>query len=152
MFSVLLTGEYLMRKLVLIISLISLSALAETPKEMYMANDAGGFVILTDQPCKTESMRKEYPYHAYATESSDIVYHEGCWDSPNTSAVPTELMVQSEGAKTPPTMRVIPMVNTWWKEGASRATFLQSNFGPEKKRFLSNGTIEMTLKPIVVKP
>ena len=47
-FSVLLTGEYLMRKLVLIISLISFSALAETPKEMYMANDAGGFVILTD--------------------------------------------------------------------------------------------------------
>jgi hypothetical protein len=43
------------------------------------------------------------------------------------------------------------MVNTWWVEGG-KATFFQSHFTPEKKRYLSNGTIETTLKPIVVKP
>jgi hypothetical protein len=112
---------------------VSLSVMAEQPKEMYMANDAGGFVVLTAEPCKFENMIKEYPYRAYATESSEAVNHEGCWDSPDTSSVPTQIMSKSEGAGEPPTIRVLPMVNTWWQEGG-RATFMQTNFKPEKKR------------------
>lgn len=125
--------------------LVSISALADEPKEMYMANDAGGYVVLTVEPCAFKQVAKDYPYKAYATESSDKVYHEGCWDSPDTSGVPTQLMSTSEGAPTAPTIRVIPMVNTWWAEGG-QATFMQSHFSPAKNR------IEMTLKPIVVKP
>lgn len=142
-----------MRKILMLltVSLIQSAAAAELPKEMYMPNDAGGFVVLTTQPCKFEQVTKEYPYRAYATESSDAVNHEGCWDSPDTSAVPTQLMSKSEGAGTAPTIRVIPMVNTWWAEGGM-ATFMQSNFSPEKKRYLSNGTLESTLPSIVVKP
>ena len=141
-----------MRSLILSVLMISsLTAQADLPKEMYMANDAGGFVVLTAEPCAFEKMRKEYPYRAYATESSDIVNHAGCWTSPDTSDVPTELYSKSEGAGTPPTIRIIRMVNTWWAEGGA-ASFLQSNFSPEKKRSLSNGTIEMTLPPIVVTP
>lgn len=132
-------------------SLIQTAVAAEPPKEMYMPNDAGGFVVLTSQPCQIEKMAEEYPYRAYATESSDVVNHEGCWNSPDTSEVPAQLMSKSEGAGPAPTIRVIPLVNTWWVEGG-RATFLQTNFSPEKKRYLSNGTIEMTLPPIVVKP
>jgi hypothetical protein len=122
-------------KIVAVIALlvVSLSARADLPKEMYMANDAGGFVVLTVEPCAFANVSKEYPYKAYATESSDAVYHAGCWTSPDTSEVPTELYSKSEGAGTPPTIRVIRMVNTWWEEGAT-ATFLQSNFTPEKKR------------------
>lgn len=121
---------------------LSLSAMAEElPKEMYMPNDAGGFVVLTVEPCAFEQAAKEYPYRAYATESSDIVNHAGCWTSPDTSEVPTELYSKSEGAGTPPTMRLIPMVNTWWEEGAT-VIFLQSKFRPEKKRYLSNGKLE----------
>jgi hypothetical protein len=131
--------------------LISLSANAEEPKEMYMPNDAGGFVVLTVEACKFKQVAKDYPYRAYATESSDAVNHEGCWDSPDTSGVPTQIMSKSEGAGEPPTIHVIQMVNTWWEEGG-KATFMQRNFRPEKKRYLSNGTIDITLPPIVVKP
>jgi hypothetical protein len=115
-----------------------ISSAEELPNEMYMANDAGGFVVLTTEPCTFKKQAKEYPYRAYATESSDIVLHEGCWTSPDTSEVPTELMVKEEGAGPAPTLRAIKMVNTWWKE-AGYATFLQSRFTPEKRGFLSNG-------------
>ena len=142
-----------MRKILLLVvaTFIQSAVAADLPKEMYMPNDAGGFVVLTLEPCAFEQASKEYPYKAYATESSDVVYHEGCWSSPDTSDVPTQIMSKSEGAPEAPTLHVIQMVNTWWKEGA-RATFLQSHFTPEKKRYLSNGKIEMTLPPIVVKP
>lgn len=142
-----------MRKILLLLvaTFIQTAGAADLPKEMYMPNDAGGFVVLTLEPCAFEQASKEYPYKAYATESSDIVHHEGCWNSPDTSDVPTQIMSKSEGAPEAPTIRVIQMVNTWWVEGG-RATFLQTNFSPEKKRYLSNGTIEMTLPPIVVKP
>ena len=113
--------------------LVSLSAHAEPPKEMYMANDAGGFVVLTVEACRFKQVAKDYPYRAYATESSDAANHEGCWDSPDTSDVPTQIMSKSEGAGEPPTIRVISMVNTWWEEGG-RASFLQTNFTPQKKR------------------
>jgi hypothetical protein len=142
-----------MRKILILLtaSLIQTAAAAEPPKEMYMPNDAGGFVVLTAEPCTHKSVAKEYPYRAYATEGSDAVMHEGCWSTPDTSEVPTELMVKEEGAGPAPTLRVIKMVNTWWVEGG-KATFFQSSFLPEKKRYLSNGTIERTLQPIVVKP
>lgn len=143
-----------MRKILLLVvaTFIQTATAADLPKEMYMPNDAGGFVVLTLEPCAFEQASKEYPYKAYATESSDVVNHEGCWDSPDTSGVPTHLMSKSEGAPEPSvTIRVIPMVNTWWVEGG-QATFMQSNFSPEKKRYLSNGKIEITLPPIVVKP
>jgi hypothetical protein len=142
-----------MRKILMLLtaSFIQSAVAAEPPKEMYMPNDAGGFVVLTIRPCQVEKMAEEYPYRAYATESSELVNHEGCWNSPDTSEVPTQLMSKSEGAGPAPTIRVIPLVNTWWVE-AGRATFLQTSFSPEKKRYSSNGTIEMTLQPIVVKP
>jgi hypothetical protein len=142
-----------MRKILLLLtaSLFQSVAAAELPKEMYMPDDAGGVVVLTTRPCTVEKMAEEYPYRAYATESSDLVNHEGCWNSPDTSEIPTQLMSKSEGAGPAPTIRVIPLVNTWWVEGG-RATFMQRNFSTEKKRYLSNGTIEMTLPPIVVKP
>jgi hypothetical protein len=95
-------------------SFIQSAVAAEPPKEMYMPNDAGGFVVLTIRPCQVEKMAEEYPYRAYATESSELVNHEGCWNSPDTSEVPTQLMSKSEGAGPAPTIRVIPLVNTWW--------------------------------------
>lgn len=133
--------------LVSIVLCIPLICYAVEPKEMYMSNDAGGFVVLTTEPCAFASATKEYPYRAYATESSDIVMHEGCWTSPDTSEVPTEVFSKSEGAPEAPKLHVIQMVSTWWTENA-RATYLQSHFTPTKKRYLSNGgVVEMTLPP-----
>ena len=126
-------------------------AKADEPKEMYMPNDAGGFVVLTEEPCAFEQVAKEYTYRTYATEGSDAVAHEGCWSTPDISNVPTQLYSKSEGAPDAPTMHVIVIINTWWKEGG-KASFFQTNFNKEKKRYLSNGTFDMTLPPTVVKP
>lgn len=111
----------------------SIAQAEELPTEMYMANSAGGYVVLTTEPCAFEKQAKEYPYRAYATESSDLAKHEGCWVSPNTDEVPTELFSTSEGAPEAPKLHVIPMVVTWWEEGGY-ASFLQSHFSPEKKQ------------------
>lgn len=118
-------------KIAVLALLVSLSASAEEVKEMYMANDAGGFVVLTTQPCAVKKVSKEYPYRAYATESSTAALHEGCWTTPDTSEVPTELMSKSEGAGDAPTLHIIHMVNTWWVEGG-QATFYQSSFKKKK--------------------
>ena len=97
-----------------------------------MANDAGGYVVLTIEKCRLDTVVIQYPYRAYATESSALVHHEGCWSSPSTDQLPTELLSKSEGAGEPPTIRVIKLVNTFWDEGGT-ATFLQSAFKSKKK-------------------
>jgi hypothetical protein len=123
-----------MKKLLFAVLLgTALTSLAEEPpNEMYMANDAGGYVVLTIEKCRLDTVVLQYPYRAYATESSALVHHEGCWSSPSTDQLPTELLSKSEGAGEPPTIRIIKMVNTFWDEGGT-ATFLQSAFSSKKK-------------------
>lgn len=127
-----------MRKLLISTLLLSSSVFAEDlPKELYMPNDADGFVVLTVEPCKFPQADKlGYHYRAYATEVNGAItiQHEGCWDSPDTKDAP-----RIKG------VRIIPLVNTWW-EGGDIATFQQSQFGPEKKRW------DIKLDPITVKP
>ena len=109
---------------------------AELPKEMYMPNDADGFVVLTVEPCQFPSADKQgFHYRAYATEVSGAVtnQHEGCWNSPDVKDAP-----QMPGVK------IIPLVNTWWNGDV--VTYQQSQFGPEKKRW------DIKLSPIEVKP
>jgi hypothetical protein len=122
-----------MKKLLLgvLFSTTITSSAEELPNEMYMANDAGGYVVLTIEKCRLDTVVIQYPYRAYATESSALVHHEGCWSSPSTDQLPTELLSKSEGAGEPPTIRVIKLVNTFWDEGGT-ATFLQSAFKSKK--------------------
>ena len=119
--------------------LVSLSALADEPKEMYMPNDAGGFLVLTLEPCQLKGANTtEYPNRAYATESSDLAVHEGCWvrytdDSGYASFAES-------------------LVNTWWGPGLM-ANFRQKLFSPKKERWTDEkNPINIELKPIVVKP
>ena len=119
--------------------LVSLSAMADEPKEMYMPNDAGGFLVLTLEPCQLAGANKvEYPNRAYATESSDLAVHEGCWIRY------TDNSGYAEFAES--------MVNTWWGPGLM-ANFRQKLFGPEKKR-LEEQVRPMDIKApeVVVKP
>lgn len=112
-------------KIAILALLISMSATAEEPKEMYMPNEAGGFVTLTTEVCGyTEAVKQGFKYRAYATEDAEgKIVHEGCWISPSTEGAP-----HAEG------VRIIPVVNTWWVEGG-QATFLVPNFGPERRRW-----------------
>jgi hypothetical protein len=109
-------------KIAVLALLASLGAQAEEPKEMYMPNESGGFVTLTLETCLYDSVKKDYPYRAYATEdAAGEIVHEGCWISPSI-------------AEAPKTMKIIPVVNTWWVEG-DRVTFMAPQFSPEKKRW-----------------
>lgn len=110
--------------------LVSFSVLAEDVKEMYMPNESGGFVTLTQEPCLYDSVKTQYPYRAYATEDAEgQVVHEGCWVSPSIEDAP-----KAQG------VRIIPVVNTWWVDGG-QVTFLVRQFSPERKRWDSDKTI-----------
>jgi hypothetical protein len=110
-----------MPKLLAVLALfMSCSVWAE---ERYMPNEADGFVVLTNEVCKDATALKQgYKWRAYATESSELALHEGCWDSPSTAGAPKLKDVT-----------IIPLVNLWFD--GDRATYPQSMFGPEKKRW-----------------
>ena len=116
----------MLRQLAVIFLLSSNFALAQDlPKELYMPNESGGYIVLTTDACPTaEVVKKGYKYRAYATESDSEkpATHEGCWDSPSVADAP-----RMEGVK------IIPLVNLWFD--GDMATFPQTMFGPEKKRW-----------------
>jgi hypothetical protein len=121
--------------LVLAAMFFTLTAAAQDlPKEMYMPNEAGGFIVLTLDTCpNADAVKKGYKLRAYATEGSELARHEGCWDSPSTAGAP-----KMEG------VRIIPLVNLWFD--GDTATFPQTMFAPEKKRW------DIKLPEIEVKP
>ena len=127
----------MLRQLAVISLLLSNFALAETPpKELYMPNESGGFVVLTTDACPiADAAKLGYKYRAYATESDseNPARHEGCWDSPSIAGAP-----KLEG------IRIIPLVNLWFD--GDLITFPQTMFGPEKKRW------DIKLPEITVKP
>ena len=116
----------LQKQLAVLFLLLSNLALAQDlPKELYMPNESGGYIVLTTDACPTaEVAKKGYKYRAYATESDSEkpATHEGCWDSPSVADAP-----RMEG------VRIIPLVNLWFD--GDMATFPQTMFGLEKKRW-----------------
>ena len=116
----------MLRQLAVIFLLSSSLALAQDlPKELYMPNEAGGYIILTTDACpNADAVKLGYKYRAYATESDSekSARHEGCWNSPSVADAP-----KSAG------IRIIPLVNLWFD--GDMVTFPQTMFGPEKKRW-----------------
>ena len=116
----------LQKQLAVLFLLLSNLALAQDlPKELYMPNESGVYIVLTTDACPTaEVVKKGYKYRAYATESDSEkpATHEGCWDSPSVADAP-----RMEGVK------IIPLVNLWFD--GDMATFPQTMFGLEKKRW-----------------
>ena len=127
----------MLKKLAVLTLFISSTIMAkDLPKELYMPNDADGFIVLTVEECKIPAAAKlGFHWRAYATEGKEEkIMHEGCWDRPDTSDAP-----RIQGVK------IIPLVNTLWETG-DLATFQASQFGPEKKRW------DVKLPEIQVKP
>ena len=127
----------LQKQLAVLFLLLSNLALAQDlPKELYMPNESGGYIVLTTDACPTaEVVKKGYKYRAYATESDSEkpATHEGCWDSPSVADAP-----KLQG------VRIIPLVNLWFD--GDMVTFPQTLFTPEKKRW------DLKLPEITVKP
>ena len=128
----------LQKQLAVIFLLFSSFALAQDlPKELYMPNEAGGFIVLTTDACpNADAAKNVYKFRAYATESEGEkpATHEGCWDSPSVADAP-----KLQG------VRIIPLVNLWFD--GDMITFPQTLFTPEKKRWNIAPTIEV--KPTV---
>lgn len=128
----------LQKQLAVIFLLFSSFALAQDlPKELYMPNESGGFIVLTTDACPNAgAVKLGYNYRAYATESDSEkpARHEGCWDSPSVADAP-----KLQG------VRIIPLVNLWFD--GDMITFPQTLFTPEKKRWEIAPTV--TVKPNV---
>jgi len=124
----------MLRQLAVISLLSSGLALAQDlPKELYMPNESGGYIVLTTDACpNADAVKLGYMYRAYATETEgdQPATHEGCWDSPSLADAP-----RSAGIK------IIPLVNLWFDGDV--VTFPQTLFGPEKKRWNIAPTIEV---------
>jgi hypothetical protein len=124
----------MLRQLAVISLLSSGLALAQDlPKELYMPNEAGGYITLTTDVCPNKDAAKlGYKWRAYATESDSEkpAVHEGCWDSPSLAGAP-----KMQG------VRIIPLVNLWFD--GDTVTFPQTMFTPEKKRWDVAPTIEV---------
>lgn len=105
--------------IVLLASCLTFNLKAEDlPKELYMPNDAGGFIVLTVEECGIEHVTHTFPNRAYATEITDEgeIIHEGCWMT-----------------EPPPDPRYIPLFNIFFEPNIV-ASFPHRDFGPEKKR------------------
>lgn len=92
--------------ILLTITLFSTASIAEE-HEVYMANQAGGYVVLTHEPCQMEAYKELYPYHAYATEADGTI-HPGCFTIPSIAEAP-----EVEG------MKVFAVVNFIDEDGES---------------------------------
>lgn len=124
-----------MPKFMLGLILVSIVAFvfAKDPHEVYMPNEADGFVTLTDEWCQiSPAVRQGFLHRAYATEGNGRK-HEGCWVLPSTDDAPRM-----------PGIEIIPLVNVWFD--GEIVTYRHELFSIEKQRW------EITAPTIEVKP
>lgn len=73
-------------------------------KELYMANEAGGEIVLTLEPCAfTDAKKLGFENRSYATIADGSIKEEGCWLAPDMKDAP-----QVQG------IAIIPIVNLWY--------------------------------------
>lgn len=111
-----------MRSIFAVISLIfaTITLADETNNkvfEMYMANDEGGYVTLTNTLCTIEGVKDHFQYRVYSTVATSDKVEEGCWLKPEKMAD------APQGA--------IPVINIW-HDGVVEP-FLATFFSPTKE-------------------
>ena len=110
-------------------SLPAISADYSEHKELYMANQAGGDVVLTLEECTiTEAKAKGFTNRSYATVAGGKIIEEGCWLSSGL-----------EGAPNVPGVTIIPIVNVWY-DGII-LPFEQNMFEPQAHTVALKGSI-----------
>jgi len=89
--------------------------------QLQVENEAGGIMAITPEPCEIkEALEKGLDKRAYAT-TNDGHKFEGCWNSPDV----TEVKAPNEH------VRIVPIVNLWFKEDGIVRTYLLDVFEPE---------------------
>ena len=72
--------------------------------ELYIKNEAGGYIAVTKEPCQeTAAIAQGFQFRGYATESNGTK-HEGCWAAPDISEAPKH-----------PNVMIIPIVNMYFE-------------------------------------
>lgn len=93
-----------MLKSLIVVSLLLATSIAFAQDEVYMENQAGGYLALTHQECKVSKLKDVFPYHAYGVDGEGNVIGQACYQIP-------KLPNQEEMAEVPEGMSVIPVVN-----------------------------------------
>ena len=92
-----------MKKLLLTIVLM-LPVASFAQDEVYMENQAGGYLALTHDECKVDELKETFPYHAYGVDGTGKIVGLACYQIP-------KLPTQEEMSEVPQGMTVIPLVN-----------------------------------------
>lgn len=92
-----------MKKILLIVAL-TLSTAVSAQDEVYMENQAGGYLALTHDECKVDEIKETFPYHAYGVDGTGQTVGLACYQIP-------KLPTQAEMSEVPQGMSVIPLVN-----------------------------------------
>lgn len=91
-------------KILLTVLALTLSSIAIAQDEVYMENQAGGYLTLTHEECKVPELTDVFPYHAYGIDGSGKIVGVACYQVP-------KLPTQAELSDTPKGMSIIPIVN-----------------------------------------
>jgi len=92
-----------MKKILLLLALFPLTAFAQQD-EVYMENQAGGYLALTHDECKVDGLKEIFPYHAYAVDGENNLIAQACYEMPYFPN-------QEEMNQVPDGMSIIPIVN-----------------------------------------
>lgn len=113
-----------MKKLLLILATMFMSTAFAEQGEVYLANSAGGWIVLTHEECSAETVKDYFPWRGYATEGNGAV-HEACYEIPSIDDAPKQRGV-----------KIIPVVNFIELEDKTihvfQADWFTSEGGPEK--------------------
>ena len=93
----------MLRKL-LVVTILLTTSLSYAQDEVYMENQAGGYLALTHQECKVDKLKDTFPFHAYGVDGEGNILGQACYQIP-------KLPTQAEMTEVPEGMSVIPVVN-----------------------------------------
>lgn len=123
----------MLNRLAVLVMCLLFSVNANAEFEIYMANQAGGYLVLTHDECATPSYKDRFPFRGYGTEiksNGQQVFHEGCYMVPPP---PTP----EEAKSIPPGVKIIPVINFIDDEGIVH-TLSADWFTSEKPEDLAN--------------
>jgi len=93
-----------MLKSLIVVSLLLATSVTFAQDEVYMENQAGGYLALTHEECKANELKETFPYHAYGVDSTGDIVGMACYQIP-------KLPNQAEMSEVPQGMSIIPVVN-----------------------------------------